>query len=157
METVSKPRLLAGYSLSGFDTTAGPGTQVASFDSSLSAPGSSHLFNMVFVFNKEMDSGSVQNFANWSIGRAAYGAAGGAYNWGLPSPSSDVALAASPVSVFYDARSLSATVSFLVTQNAAGDGTFDPSHITFRFSGTDAYGNAMDTSADQYGGLSKIV
>jgi hypothetical protein len=62
-----------------------------------------------------------------------------------------------PVSVAYDASSASATVSFLIQQNAAGTGTIDPSHIMFKFSGSDMYGNTMNTTADEYGGISQIV
>jgi hypothetical protein len=112
---------------------------------------------MVFLFTKEMDAASVQNPYNWSITKAAYGSAGGAYNWGSPTPPTDVAISPVPVSVVFLPSSLSATVSFLVDQNTGADGTIDPSHIKFKFSGTDVYGNIMDTSADEYSGISMIA
>jgi hypothetical protein len=46
---------------------------------------------------------------------------------------------------------------FRVSQNADGNATLDPSHIMFRFMGKDAYGNTMDTSSDEYSGISMIV
>lgn len=157
MDKATKPKILAAYNVSGFTNSSGPGTAVSALNSSLSTPGASRLFNMVFLFTKEMDAASVQNPYNWSITRAAYGAAGGAYNWGMPTPPTEVALSPVPVSIVFLPDSLSATVSFLVKQNASGDGTIDPSHIKFKFTGKDVYGNAMDASADEYSGISKIV
>jgi len=157
LDKTTQPKILTAYNVSGFADTSGPGTLVSDLDSSLSAPSASHQFNMVFIFTKEMDAASVQNPYNWSIAKAAYGAAGGAYNWGLPTPPTDVALSPVPTSVIFLPGSLSATVSFMVNQNASGNGTIDPSHIKFKFSGKDVYGNTMDTSADEYSGLSKIV
>jgi hypothetical protein len=45
----------------------------------------------------------------------------------------------------------------VINQNASADGTLDLQHIQFSFRGKDAYGNAMDKTADQYSGISKIV
>ena len=157
MDKTTKPKLLAAYNVSGFDNSSGPGTQVSALNSALSTPGASRQFNMVFIFNKDMDFSSVQNPYNWSITKAAYGSAGGAYNWGLPTPSTEVNISPVPASVIFLPGSLAATVSFMVNQNAGGDGTIDPSHLTFKFNGKDIYGNSMDTSADEYGGVSKIV
>jgi tetratricopeptide (TPR) repeat protein len=157
IDKTTKPKILAAYNVSGFIDSSGPGTPVSALNSSLSTPGASQEFNMVFIFTKEMDASTVQNPYNWSITKAAYGSAGGAYNWGLPTPPTDVAISPVPVSVQFMPGSLSATVSFLVTQNAGAAGTIDPSHITFKFNGKDVYGNTMDTSADEYSGISKIV
>lgn len=157
MDKTTKPKILAAYNVSGFTVSSGPGTAVSALNSSLSTPGASRQFNMVFLFTKEMDASSVQNPYNWSVTKAAYGSAGGAYNWGLPTPPTDVAISPVPVSVVFLPGSLSATVSFMVTQNAGADGTIDPSHIKFKFWGRDIYGNAMDASADEYSGISKIV
>jgi hypothetical protein len=68
-----------------------------------------------------------------------------------------VTLSPIPVSVAYDQDLQTADVTFRVTQNASGNGTVDPSHIVFRFHGLDAYGNAMDPTADEYSGISIIV
>jgi tetratricopeptide (TPR) repeat protein len=157
MDKTTKPKILAAYNVSGFTDKSGPGTPVSALNSSLSTPGASQQFNMTFLFTKEMDAASVQNPYNWSITKAAYGSAGGAYNWGLPTSPTDVAISPVPVSVIFLPGSLSATVTFMVNQNADADGTLDPSHIKFKFSGKDVYGNTMDTSADEYSGISKIV
>jgi tetratricopeptide (TPR) repeat protein len=157
IDKTTKPKILAAYNTSGFDNSNGPGTPVSDLDGSLSAPGASRLFSMTFIFTKDMDASSVLNPYNWSITKAAYGSAGGAYNWGLPTPSTDVKISPVPVSVAFLPGSLSATVSFLVDQNAGADGTIDPSHLKFKFTGKDSYGNAMDVSADEYSGISKIV
>jgi hypothetical protein len=45
----------------------------------------------------------------------------------------------------------------IVKQSSAGTGTIDPSHIMFKFRGEDIFGNAMATSADEFGGISQIV
>jgi tetratricopeptide (TPR) repeat protein len=157
LDKITKPKIIAAYNVSGFSSTSGPGTTVSKLDSSLSTPGASHEFNMVFIFTKDMNTLSVRNPYNWSITKAAYGAAGGPYNWGLPTPPTDVNISLVPTRVLYAPDSRSATVSFLVKQNASADATIDPSHIKFKFNGTDVYGNTMDASADEYIGISKIV
>jgi predicted Zn-dependent protease len=157
IDKTTKPKIIAAYNASGFSDAKGPGTPVSDLNGSLSTPGAAKVFNLSFVFNKDMDASSVQNPYNWSITRAAYGSTGGAYNWCLPTPSTDVAIAPTPVSVIFLPGSLSATVSFMVNQNATSDGTIDPSHIQFKFSGKDIYGNAMDASADEYSGISQII
>ena len=57
----------------------------------------------------------------------------------------------------YDAVNLRATVTFSLSQNADGNGTLDPSHLVFKFSGTDADGKKMDPNADQYDGFAKTA
>ncbi|MBI5639123.1 MAG: tetratricopeptide repeat protein [Nitrospirae bacterium] len=153
----SPPKLLTAYNLSGFNMLAGPGTQVSEFDPSLASAESSKTFTMNFIFSKDMDTISVQNISNWGISRENGTNSGGPYNWGIQLPSSEVTIPSIPLSVIYHPDTLTADVMFRITQNAAADGTIDPSHILFRFYGKDAYGNAMDTSADEYSGLSKIV
>jgi tetratricopeptide (TPR) repeat protein len=159
IDSVTKPQFIAAYGAgnNNFNTTLGPGTPAYALNSSLATPNTAKLFSMVFVFNKDMDPLSVQNPYNWAISKSQNGAPGGAYNWGLPVRPTDVQISPIPVSVAYDASSASATVSFLIQQNAAGTGTIDPSHIMFKFSGSDMYGNTMNTTADEYGGISQIV
>jgi tetratricopeptide (TPR) repeat protein len=154
---VSKPQFMSAYNTSGFVDTLGPHTPLTSLDASLATPNASKEFNMVFIFTKAMDASTVQNLTNWSISKAPSGAAGGAYNWGLPVPSTEASISPVPLSVVYLPDSLSATVSFMVNQNAAGNGTIDPEHLMFTFFGKDAYGNAMDKSADSYSGISRMV
>jgi hypothetical protein len=112
---------------------------------------------MRFAFTKEMDPVSIQNPLNWGISRATGTNAGGAYNWGMPAPATDVAFPYLPASVIYDPETYSADVVFKITQNSEGNGTIDPSHMMFRFYGKDAYGKAMDLTADEYSGISQIV
>lgn len=153
----TNPKLLAGYSLTGFAPTYGPDTPVAALNSSLSTAQASEVFSMIFLFNKEMDQASVQNPFNWSITKNQAGASGGAYNWGIPTPGTDTPISPVPLSVVYDKDKMTATVSFAISQNATADGTIDPSHITFQFYGKDAYGKTMNPAADQYNGISLIV
>jgi hypothetical protein len=157
IDKVTKPRLLKVYGTGGFSPFYGPNTPVSTLDDSLATPNATKVFQVVFSFSKFMDSSSVSNPNNWSISKAVAGEQGGAYNWGQPKSSKDVQIAPTPTNIFFDPGTQSATVSFQITQNAAGNGTIDPSHIDFKFKGTDAYGNAMDASADQYNGISLIA
>jgi len=49
------------------------------------------------------------------------------------------------------------TIIFTVQQNATADDTTDPSHIEFKFTGKDIYGNSMDDKFDQYIGFSGVA
>jgi hypothetical protein len=94
--------------------------------------------------------------ANWSISRSTEARTGGPYNWGNITET-DVKVTSTPVCVLYDPATLTAKVTFSITQNATGNGTIDLSHLVFKFKGTDTYGNVMDTAADEYSGISRIV
>jgi Flp pilus assembly protein TadD len=153
---VTKPKMLAAYSSGGFAPGLGPGTSVSSLDSSLASANASQVFHMTVAFTKQMDKNSVVNPLNWSITKAEAGFSGGAYNWSIAS-SADIPVSPIPVGVQYDSKTRTATVSFVITQNAAANGTIDPSHVIFKFAGKDIYGNNMDASADQYSGISQIV
>jgi len=157
MAKVSKPKITADYSTTGFLSTLGPGTQVEELSPTLSSPNASTVMNMVFVFDKSMDANSVQNVANWTIGKSTQTTPGGAYDWGLSNPPTDTPVSPVPLNVVYLPDTDSAMVSFLITQNAGDNGTIDPSHINFQFNGTDTYGNAMDPKANEYNGVSQIV
>ena len=111
-------------------------------------------FKMVFQFDKQMDRESVENTFNWNITRAVGAGPGQAYNWGFPIPDSEVKLPLFPEHVYYNADDLTATVYFKIKQNADATGTIDPSHIEFKFSGTDIFGYAMNTKYDQFTGFS---
>lgn len=104
-----------------------------------------------------MDMASIQNIANWNISRSVSTATGGLYNWGRNIPATEVSSSTMPVNVVYDHESLTAKITFKITQNSSGTGTIDLSHLVFQFKGTDVYGNAMDSSKDQYNLFSKIV
>jgi tetratricopeptide (TPR) repeat protein len=157
IDKVLQPKIVAALSNSGFNASLGLRTTVASLDSSLATANSSKAFSMFFSFNKDMDSASVQNTLNWSISKANGRSTGGAYDWGLTPPQTDIRISPIPLSVVYEQDTHSAIVTFKIQQNASADGTIDPSHILFQFSGKDAYKNAMDPKADQYSGISSIV
>lgn len=154
---LTAPMFLGAYTLSKFSVTAGPGTTLSSMDSVLASPDSSQTYTMNFIFSKDMDASSVQNITNWFISRSTGSETGGAYNWGLPVQPIDTNILPLPLSVMYNPDTLTATVSFKLTQNSAGNAIIDPSHIMFKFSGLDSYSQAMDQSADQYSGISQIV
>lgn len=154
---VRRPEISFVNTFSAFNMQKGPGTLVSSLDSSLTGPGVSKDFMIKVYFDKMMDRASVENIFSWSITRATGSKPGGAYNWGLPVPETEVSLNPFPKQVIYNSDEFSATVIFTLRQNSTGDGTIDPSHLVFKFSGKDAYGNSMNTDADEYIGLSIIV
>jgi tetratricopeptide (TPR) repeat protein len=154
--TVTKPKIMAAYSTGSFTPGLGPGTPVSSLDSSLTSANASQVFHIAVAFTKQMDKNSVLNPLNWSLTKAQVGFSGGAYNWGISS-STDIPVSPIPVGVQYDSETQTATVSFVLSQNAAANGTIDPSHLIFKFSGKDIYGNKMNASADEYNAISLIV
>ncbi len=153
----SSPGFIAVYNTDGFVTTLGPNTSVSSLDPSLSQAGSSKLFTMNFIFSKDMDPASVRNIMNWQISRAPVTTPGGGYNWGMPLASTEVYLLPHPLYVIYNEDDLTAKVTFQISQNSLTNATIDPSHIVFKFTGKDVYGNSMDNGADEFSGLSLIV
>lgn len=138
----------------GFIDLLGPGTPLWMLDPSLlTAPGSSKAFSITISFSTSMDPTSVTNPQNWSISRAN-SPGGGYYNNTMPLSSKEAALPGKPESVLFNPLTGEATIRFRLSQNAAGDAVLDPKHITFKFSGTDAYGKNMDVSADEISGYS---
>lgn len=131
-------------------------TPVSNLDAYLENANAEKTFKMTFVFGKEMDRSSVEDPLNWMIQRTGMDGAGTSYNYGLPIPDTEVKIPAFPDHVHYDPDTLSATVYFTIKQNASADGTIDPSHIEFKFSGKDKWGLAMDKKADQFTGFSKV-
>jgi Flp pilus assembly protein TadD len=137
---------------SNFDTLLGPNTDVSTLDPTLSTAGASKVFHVTFRFNQDMDTTSVLNISNWSIGKGTGGTAG-AYNYGANlNPDRQVGVPAQPLGVIYNPQTKIATVYFKISQNAAGNGLIDPSHIVFGFHGMDVYGRTMDQRGDQYDG-----
>ncbi|WDN90059.1 hypothetical protein BuS5_03029 [Desulfosarcina sp. BuS5] len=157
MYKVDPPRIEFPFSSSTFGYTMPKNTSVSALDSYLEAPGASKSFTMEFVFSKEMDKASVENKFNWSINRSTQNGPGQAYNFGMPINSTEVNISLLPNNIFYDEESLTAVVSFTIKQNEAGDGTIDPSHIEFKFSGNDSFGLKMDPKGDQFTGFSGVV
>lgn len=133
------------------------GTLLSSLNSSLATPNATQNFNIDFYFDKPMDMDSVQNPLNWQISRASAAAPDGGYNWGLPIPQTEVTVFPMPQSVIYDQVNNKATLTFTITQNAAGNGTIDPSHLVFKFNGKDLKGMTMDETSDEYSGAAGVV
>lgn len=156
----TQPRILTAQSPNGFMPSLGPKTSVSSLDprdSALDRPNGKKLFSMSFAFSKDMDMASVINPYNWKISRATIQDNGGVYNGGLTPPPTEALILPKPAYVTYNSQTNTATVNFWVSQNADTNATIDPRHIVFKFSGVDAYGKAMDTSADEYSGFRGIA
>jgi len=157
MYKVDPPKFMFTYANEGFNYALPWKTPLSSLDGYLATPNSEKPFKMVFQFDKEMDRESVENVLNWNIGRSTQSGPGQAYNYGYSIPDTEVSLSPFPKSVYYDADKLTATVYFTIRQNAAGDGTIDPAHIEFKFTGEDAYGHKMDPKYNQFMGFSGIA
>ncbi|MGD8332084.1 MAG: tetratricopeptide repeat protein [Desulfobacterales bacterium] len=157
MYQVDPPKFMFAYADSGFNYHMPWKTQLAFLDGYLATPNAEKAFKMVFQFDKEMDRESVENVLNWHIGRSTQSGPGQAYNFGRPFPDTEVTLPPLPKSVYYDEKNLTATIYFTIRQNEAGDGTIDPNHIEFKFSGKDAYGYKMNPKYDQFMGFSGIA
>ncbi len=157
MYKVDPPKIMFAYSSSTFSYLSPPKTPVVALDAYLATANASKTFTMTFQFDKEMQRASVENIANWRIGRSTQGGPAKAYNFGMSVPSTEVSISPLPASVYYDAEKMTATVYFKVQQNATADGTIDPSHIEFKFAGKDIYENSMDADFDQFTGFSKVA
>jgi len=151
------PRIKAAASSNFFPSIMGPRTRVANLSEYLMQPGGTHTFSMDFYFDKPMDPASVEDILNWRIDRAPITDPGGGYNFGLRSPETDIPLPPHPFSVVYDPQARSARVMFRIQQNDAGNGTLDPGHIRFTFTGQDRFGVSISTRADEYTGFSGIA
>jgi len=157
MSQASQPKIFFALGVDGFNNYLGPATKIAAMDEDLEEPKSTKLYSMNLVFSKDMDISSVQNRYNWGINKASITQNGGVYNGGFTVPKTEANMLPIPVNVIYDNDTNTASVRFRISQNAAGDATLDPAHIVFKFYGTDAYGKAMDTSADEYSGFSGVA
>jgi Flp pilus assembly protein TadD len=157
MYTVDPPKMLFALSSSSFPFPMGRGTPLIALNSYLMKPGGSRTLAITIQFDKQMDRASIENPANWQIGRAMGQGPGQAYNFGLPIPATEARLSPLPTTVTWDEKNLTATVYFTVTQNAAANATIDPSHIEFTFSGKDIYGLKMNPAFDQFTGFSGVV
>jgi hypothetical protein len=155
MYKVDPPKIMFASSFdSSFPDYMPYKTAVSALDSYLANADASKKFTMVFQFDKAMDRQSVENLTNWKIGRSTSSQPGQIYNYGLSVPSTEIQVNPLPDNVYYDSKLFTATVTFTIQQNATADGTIDPAHIEFKFSGTDAFGNKMDPNFDQYLGFS---
>jgi hypothetical protein len=157
MYKVDPPKMKYAQAGSTFLYTMPNNTNVSALDSYLKNPDTSKSFTMVFQFDKQMDRESIENRFNWQIGRSTQSGPGQAYNFGLPIPSTEIAVSLLPENVYWNEEELSATVTFSIKQNSTADGTINPSHIEFKFTGKDIYGNSMDDKFDQYIGFSGVA
>jgi tetratricopeptide (TPR) repeat protein len=157
MYQVDPPKFMFVYADSGFNYHMPWKTQLSFLDGYLATPNAEKVFKMVFQFDKEMDRESVENVLNWHIGRSTQSGPGRAYNFGRVIPDTEVTLSPIPKSVYYDEKNLTASIYFGIRQNETGDGTIDPNHIEFKFSGEDAYGYKMNPKYDQFMGFSGIA
>lgn len=152
---LDKPKILSMdvASNSKFNLSLGAQSPLWYFDASFLTPNQSNVVSITIQFDRQMDTASVSNPNNWSIGKATGGIAG-YYNNGMGVSGNEVNISSTPLTVAYDASSNQATVSFMLNQNSQTDATIDPSHIVFKFSGVDASGSSMDSSSDQIDGNS---
>ena len=156
MYKVDPPKIAFAYAESSLPYLLPAKTPVVALDSYLTNPGVSKTFTMKFQFDKAMDRESVENTANWQINRSKGQGPGQAYNYGLKIPDTEVNILPIPISVTYDDENYTATVRFNIKQNDALNATIDPSHLEFKFSGTDIYGNKMSDKHDQFTGFSRV-
>jgi len=153
MYKAEAPRIEFARHESSFSYTLPATTTLTALDAYLANANTSKTFTMIFQFGKGMDLDSVQNRFNWQISRSTKSEPGQMYNNGLAVPSTEVTVSPIPEQVTYDPTKLQATVYFSIAQNAAlADGTLDPSHLVFKFSGVDEFGNKMDPDADEFMG-----
>lgn len=154
----AKPRMTQGgingsTGNSTFNDKLGSNIPLYFLDYRLAKPGVSSSFSMVFQFNHQMDTSSVQNKMNWTISQAK-GDAGGLYNNGKNLYSDrQITIPPLPENISYDSRTCQATVVFSISQNSSGNGLIDPSHWVFKFCGKDANGKTIDPNADEYDGF----
>ncbi|MDY6792394.1 MAG: tetratricopeptide repeat protein [Thermodesulfobacteriota bacterium] len=157
MYKVDPPKFSFVDPTSTFLRTMPRNTLLSTLDDYLANANASKTFTMIFQFDKEMDRESVENRLNWTIKRSTGSGPGEAYNFGFTVPDTEVTISLFPDNVYYDAKSFSATVRFTIEQNENADGTIDPSHIEFSFTGKDKYGLTMDSDFDQVTGFSGIA
>jgi Flp pilus assembly protein TadD len=154
---LTAPKMVSSLpSSSSFNILKQPDTLLKTLDPSLLFPNSSKDFTLAFQFDSQMDAASVMNVANWSISKAS-GGQEGLYNNGITlHQATQVSVPSTPKRVIYDPQTMQATVFFTLSQNSAVNAEIDPSHIVFKFSGTDANGKAIDPSADQVDGAAGL-
>jgi tetratricopeptide (TPR) repeat protein len=154
MYKVDPPKIMYAHADSTFGYSLINNTSLAALDSYLVNADASKTFTMNFQFDKQMDRESVENRINWQISRSTQSGPGQAYNFNMPIPETEITVQPIPENIYWDETKLMATVTFRITQNSTADGTIDPSHIEFKFTGKDVYDNSMDADFDQFMGFS---
>jgi len=156
MYKVDPPKMVFAYAESSLPYLLPAKTPVVALDAYLTTPNASKTFTMKFQFDKAMDRESVENIANWQINRSKGQGPGQGYNYGLSIPDTEVNILPTPISVYYDDANYTATVYFRIKQNTDLNATIDPSHLEFKFSGTDIYNQKMSEDHDQFTGFSRV-
>ena len=154
---VAKPKLVAagGGTTDNFTSYLAANTPLSVLEpAQLTAPNTSAEFSLTFSIGSPMDAASVQAPNNWTITKATGGAAG-YYNNLLPVLPTEAYIPQNPIGVSIDPSQQQATITFLMSQTADGNATIDPSHMVFKFSGTDVSGKAMDPTADVFDGYAQ--
>jgi Flp pilus assembly protein TadD len=157
MYKADPPQIMFSSANSSFPKTLPMGTPLSVLDSYLANAGAVQTFTMALQFSKKMDRASVENIYNWSIARANGDSMVDQYNFGFSIPDTEVAPSFYPDHVYYDDQNLTAKLTFSIQQNASADGTIDPAHIVFKFSGEDVYGKKMNPDFDEYSGFSGVA
>jgi tetratricopeptide (TPR) repeat protein len=157
MYKVDRPKFIFAHATSTFQYSMPESTPLSVLDAYLENANASKTFTMKFQFDKDMERESVENRYNWTINRSAGSGPGQAYNFGRSIPESEIRIAPFPDDVIYDAKTLTATLTFSIHQNADANGTLDPAHIEFKFRGEDQFGLKMDPDHDQFSGFSGIT
>jgi len=149
----TQPKMISVDSNSSFPAVLGPSTPLMVLGAYLANAESAQTFSLTFYFNKAMDPASVEDVFNWKIQRDLGTGLGDGYNYSLAVAGTEVSPPPFPLGVYYNQDNYSATVWFELRQNASADGTIDPSHIKFTFSGTDLDGQPLSSEADSYTGV----
>jgi tetratricopeptide (TPR) repeat protein len=131
------------------------GTSLLLIDPAFITPSARKEVTVQFQFDSEMDAASVSNIVNWRISKPRGGVAG-LYDNGMYR-ATDASTPTLPSRVVYDSTTRQATLTFSLAQNATGNATIDPYHLTFQFLGKDTQGKAMDPSADEYNAFKGVV
>jgi len=152
---ISQPKITTiDTTKSTFNTTLGA-VPLLALDTDLVQPDASKEVSVTFLFDSEMDAGSVMDINNWSITKAQGATINkdtGLYDNGAYR-STDTAVSPLPSRVMYDATTQEATIYFSLRQNSFSTGTIDTSRIVFTFNGKDTSGKTMDSSANQIDGF----
>ncbi|QEM68028.1 tetratricopeptide repeat protein [Geobacter sp. FeAm09] len=152
---VSQPKITAiDTSKSTLNTTLGA-VPLLAIDTDFVQPDAAKEVSVTFLFDSEMDAGSVMDISNWSITKARGATINkdtGLYDNGAYR-STDTVVSPLPTRVMYDATTQEATIFFSIRQNSTSTGTIDTSRIVFSFNGTDSSGKTMDPSANQIDGF----
>ncbi|MGD9368053.1 MAG: tetratricopeptide repeat protein [Desulfobacteraceae bacterium] len=154
---VEPPKMLLAWGTSSFRYSKSFQTPLSAMDSYFETANASKTMNMKILFNKDMDRSSVENPLNWNISRAQGATPAQTYNFGQSVPDTEISIDPIPNFVLYDAETKTATISFTVQQNSTADGTIDPSHMVFKFSGKDSEGIQIHAEHDEFSGFSRVA